>query len=1081
MNSFKQLNLFLLFLLIYNIGHSQEYASAVRFFNTTDGLPDNAVHTIYQDTNNFIWIGTRFGLSRFDGYNFKNWTRRSHGYNFERISRIGQDDAGWLWLWNNEGILFLNPITEEILTESERFKDGIPFDSQLKTLGSWKYWSNRFIPADQNGKLYFIANNPNRLISYSTKEGFVVQPIPFNKPLSIKRVTGEKYAWAVSENKLLQLNLNGQLHKEYTFAKNEYVSNVFEAKDGIITNTVIAERVKANKIFTINKKGEKEQLPILSQGDGNIFYNDKQEFLLVAANEKWNIYNKNSQTVTSVNPKDYNQQLYLQNNSIYKDKSGRYWMGSDFGLTLMTVEPNNFRNFFSFKSYEKKPYNNSARGMLVQGKNLYVNFEMGGLTKIALDSSNYNTWTLLDRTLGMSKISIENGRYPYWGRPILKTTEDNIWVGSDASIRKYDLNGTLLTEYPLNSEKNSLQLKDTWSLFEENNQIWIGTGNGLAIKRANREKISLLETESIWQLENAVIFHILPADETHFWLCSNEGLYLFNHQEEKVIALYNKKGEGAYQFPVNNIRHLLQEKSNPDIYWIASTEGLLRWNKQTGDKLHFIQSDGLIGEILTAVYEDDFGHIWIGSDKSIMRINKKDFSIQAYLSKDGTQKEYNRISSYQDEDGTIYLGGVNGITSFHPKDFFTAKDSNDSPLLITDYQHFDGISNKIKHIACSGKQDLTITLRPADRFFTLELARLNYESTGINSYAYKIEGLDEDWVKQPGRQFWFGRMPYGNHKLHFKSTNKRDNSESQISVNIDVIKPYYLQAWFLAFMATLVGLIIYGYGKWRNYQLEQQKQHLEIEIKKATTKIREDKAVIEAQAETLKELNETKDRLFAIIGHDLRKPALAFRGISKKVNFLIQQKEFDTLNKLGDNLERSAFSLNGLLDNLLNWALKQRDVLPYAPKSVNIQEATEEIFNLFQQIAHEKNIHLELNVAAKLKAYSDPNALNTIIRNLVDNAIKYTPRGGRVEVISELNGSNIRILVKDTGEGMNKTQLDNIFVLQKNKSTQGTAGEKGSGLGLALVKDLVDLNKGQIKVSSTLKKGTTFEIMLPAA
>lgn len=237
---------------------------------------------------------------------------------------------------------------------------------------------------------------------------------------------------------------------------------------------------------------------------------------------------------------------------------------------------------------------------------------------------------------------------------------------------------------------------------------------------------------------------------------------------------------------------------------------------------------------------------------------------------------------------------------------------------------------------------------------------------------------------------------------------------------------------------------------------------------------------IKQKEQELIQLNMSKDRLFAIIGHDLRKPALAFRGISKKVNFLIQQKEFDTLNKLGNNLERAAFSLNSLLDNLLNWALKQRDVLPYEPKPVDVQQATEEIFELFQQIAHEKKVHLQLDIMQDVKAYADPNALNTIIRNLVDNAIKYTDEGGKVIVLSERRGENILIQVKDTGEGMNDKQLTNVFALQKNKSTQGTAGEKGSGLGLALVKDLIDLNEGTINVWSTPKKGTTFDILLPA-
>ena len=238
--------------------------------------------------------------------------------------------------------------------------------------------------------------------------------------------------------------------------------------------------------------------------------------------------------------------------------------------------------------------------------------------------------------------------------------------------------------------------------------------------------------------------------------------------------------------------------------------------------------------------------------------------------------------------------------------------------------------------------------------------------------------------------------------------------------------------------------------------------------------------VIAQQNSELVQLNNTKDRLFAIIGHDLRKPALAFRGISKKVNFLIQKKEFNTLDKLGKNLEQAAFSLNSLLDNLLNWALKQRDALPYDPKPVNVQEATEEIFQLFEQIAEEKGIHLRLNIPSSIYAYTDPNAINTIIRNLVDNAIKYTIKGGFVEVYSEQQKENVLIQIKDTGEGMTQAQMKTLFELDRNKSTQGTKGEKGSGLGLALVKDLVDLNKGEIIVTSELKAGTTFKILLPA-
>lgn len=230
----------------------------------------------------------------------------------------------------------------------------------------------------------------------------------------------------------------------------------------------------------------------------------------------------------------------------------------------------------------------------------------------------------------------------------------------------------------------------------------------------------------------------------------------------------------------------------------------------------------------------------------------------------------------------------------------------------------------------------------------------------------------------------------------------------------------------------------------------------------------------------LEHLNATKDRLFAIIGHDLRKPALAFRGISEKVSYLIEEKRFKTLDKLGKNLEKAAFSLNNLLDNLLNWALKQRNVLPYDPQPVNVVEATEEILDIFEKIAADKSIVLQTNLHHQHLVFADYNAFSTIVRNLLDNAIKYTPHGGQVSILSEKNADGILLKIADTGIGMKVKQLDHIFELQKNKSTRGTAGETGSGLGLSLIKDLVTLNKGKIAVRSQVNEGTIFEVLLPA-
>jgi len=212
----------------------------------------------------------------------------------------------------------------------------------------------------------------------------------------------------------------------------------------------------------------------------------------------------------------------------------------------------------------------------------------------------------------------------------------------------------------------------------------------------------------------------------------------------------------------------------------------------------------------------------------------------------------------------------------------------------------------------------------------------------------------------------------------------------------------------------------------------------------------------------------------------LRKPALAFRGIAKKVKFLVSQNEFETLDKYGVALEKAAFSLNNLLDNLLNWALQQRSILPYNPIPIDVAQVTEEIYDFFNLLATEKGIALNIVIPESTMIFADINAYSTIVRNLLDNAIKYTPVGGSIDLTVEEEEQSVVMKVKDTGIGIESDKIDALFELKANKSVAGTAGEKGTGLGLTLVRDLVRLNKGEIKVKSQWNRGTTFEVYLPS-
>ena len=236
---------------------------------------------------------------------------------------------------------------------------------------------------------------------------------------------------------------------------------------------------------------------------------------------------------------------------------------------------------------------------------------------------------------------------------------------------------------------------------------------------------------------------------------------------------------------------------------------------------------------------------------------------------------------------------------------------------------------------------------------------------------------------------------------------------------------------------------------------------------------------LERQHAELKKLNTVKDRLFAIISHDIKNPVLSFKGIAKKVNYLIQNDDFGTLKKLGNEIESNASNLNSLTDNLLNWALMQKNMVPYQPTTVFLLDILQEVNQLFQHLLDEKEITLLLHVDAEEQAIADTDSVRIILRNVINNSIKFTPPNGCITVTTFLDHQYIQLRITDNGVGMSPSQIQNIFELANDKTNRGTADEKGTGIGLHLVDSLIQNNKGKIEVSSSLNKGTTFDIYLP--
>ena len=232
-------------------------------------------------------------------------------------------------------------------------------------------------------------------------------------------------------------------------------------------------------------------------------------------------------------------------------------------------------------------------------------------------------------------------------------------------------------------------------------------------------------------------------------------------------------------------------------------------------------------------------------------------------------------------------------------------------------------------------------------------------------------------------------------------------------------------------------------------------------------------------SQELERLNQTKDKFFSIISHDLRGPVSSFMGISRMIKFLVEAKETDQLLEIADDIDDSVERLSALLDNLLNWAMQQQGHFPNVPEKVSLNDMADEIVKTLKNMAQGKLIDLKADISESIDLWVDRNTTMTILRNLVSNALKFTPETGAVMIQAYSKHDRAIIKIKDTGVGISQDKLENLFKLQDKKSTYGTAGEKGLGLGLQLVYEFIEMNQGSIDVSSEEGKGTTFEISLP--
>ena len=1049
---------------------AQEYTVQIQAFGIEEGLLHREVSTVFEDNSGFIWIGSEKGVQRFDGYEFKSWTEKSKTQKIFSITAINQDQDGWLWLWNNDTweFVFLDPVSEEILTEEERFGKNFP----IKRYRDNKGWHSprSQLPTDSKGRFYFTSSQPNQLIVFDTQTGFESIPLPEIKAdfLEIYFMDSQDNLW-LSERKtgstLHKLDLRGNILASYDYKDSYDISSFREQNHEIYYQVVRGER---EGYYKIDKTGNVQRLTDCvmerrhCKTNGSLIWRNTET--------AWEVYMEDSKSpLLELKYKEYPKVLTNLRSSIYEDSRGRVWFPSTWGLGLAIIKPNLFQQYFSFDGKETQPINNSARGILVKRDTIYANFEFGGL--VGIPKAQPEEWFVLDKEpLGEL----------YYGRPIARSKDGGLYTGHKGHDIRHVMPGERKPGSINFQEDPAFMLHTVWSFYQDKKErLWIGMGGGLAYKEADENFLRYVNSKNEIATRENTIFHISEASGGNLWLCGSKYVLLFDPETKSFLAQYGKEESQEFNLPARTFYYMHTDAEG--IHWLGTNEGLLRWDRVKNEKKLLTGIDGLSNDVIYAVFEDEYQHLWLSSDYGIMRFNKETFHVNSYLEKDGiSHQEFNRISAFQEKNGTIYFGGLDGITAFHPSDFYDKEEEVSCQMLITDFEIFDGAASKILNKTGELRASNEITFHPEDRFFRLKFALPLMDHMSRVTYAWKVEGVDEEWNYQKENTLQIGKLPYGDHLLRVKGQGGDGRwAEDELAIKVVVIKPVYLQTWFilLALCLLLTGIFLFYRIRTRRFKATQQL--LETEIEKATTQINDDKRVIEEQANELRQLDKMKSRFFANVSHELRTPLTL---VMSPISSVLKKGKLEPSDKtLLKKAQQNSKALLKLIGSILDLSKMESGKMELNEQAELFYPFIRRIISTFESHAQRSGIQLSFVYKAEknLQIEIDKDKVEVIFNNLISNAIKFTPKEGKILITVEDIARGLKITVEDNGRGIHPYDQAHVFdrFYQSRKGQVITEG--GTGIGLALTQEFVKMMGGTIWVESEYGKGSSFFVEIP--
>ena len=1037
---------FLLLIVMFSgVLSGQKYAFEIQEINVKDGLPHRSIYDVTQDRQGYIWLTYQGGICRYDGYNFKTYSPSLLNIGQDAVHLV-VDKKNRIWYCEYANILtegfsgVLDPKTDSILTFDE-ISNGLISSTEIVSIKS----------SHVNPNEIFIATYSGIIFKYDDEEEKFEQLFDI-KEKGLSKLHCESFRrgvyWIAAHNRIFKKDENtGEVVEYNTAFKDKRIDKLIPYETNFILEAVIPHKRELYKIQ--NDKFE----PLLDIPTNLGLY--KEHYLY--NHSDFECFIKNSEIVIADHSGNRLASYELNNEFktgfgftvVHVDREGIIWIATSDGLFKITAKKIPFETFLS---------GTANRAIFKKGSKVYVSC---GAENHIIDTETNEVAPL--NLIGNFEIN-----------SLTKDNEGIIWGGTNYS-------NVLKCE-------NQNQPWETIDIDEEiiasvvffnpiTEKLFVGTErNGIFyLDRRTYELTPLFQPE----VDSKFAVRQFFQSGDSILVATTRGVLILDGKTEEIIGHISSANS---ELPFDEILHIAQDRTG--IFWLGTKGGgLIRWNFQKNTFRQFTTKTGLSNNTIYAVYPDKYGKLWLPSNYGLMCFDRKNFETIVYSVQNGIpHEEFNTFSHYQGEDGMLYFGGLNGVVKFHPKDMQTYL-KTETPLYLLRAEVLGedekGWLNKTEHF----QSENVITLYPDDRVLNLEVALLDYERPLENRYAYKIKGFQDKWIYTAGHRITITKPDYGDYTLQIKGRGASGTwSKEILSIPLLVAKPFYLKTWFLVLVAIALLGLFFTFVKWRIRLLKERQLYLESEVKKRTAIIEKDKSTILAQAETLKELDKNKTRFFSNVAHEIRTPLTLITGPLQQL--IEEQPPESRLQKRLTGISANANQLLLMTNQLLDISKLENGKLKTQFSYGDIAGFTRDLVSRFEQATENKEIYLKNIEESKVwRTYFDADQWNKIVHNLISNALKFTANGGRIEVILsdfEKDGdSYISLLVKDSGIGMTVEQVDNIYDRFYQVDGSNTRTHGGSGIGLSLVKELVDMQGGKIYVNSKVGVGTEFRVLLP--